>query len=65
MKLHFFQLSIQALDIWRFTKIDLEKESATHSSILAWEIKDAKSRNGHKSLVGYSPWACKESYMTQ
>ena len=28
----------------------LEKEMATHSSILAWEI------HGQKSLVGYSPW---------
>ena len=28
----------------------LEKEMATHSSILAWEI------HGQGSLVGYSPW---------
>ena len=28
----------------------LEKEMATHSNILAWEI------HGQKSLVGYSPW---------
>ena len=33
----------------------LEKEMATHSSILAWRIL------GQKSLVGYSPWGCKES----
>ena len=30
----------------------LEKEMATHSSIIAQEI-------GQRSLVGYSPWACK------
>ena len=32
----------------------LEKEMATHSSILAW-----------RSLVGYSPWGCKESDTTE
>ena len=32
----------------------LEKEMATHSSILVWRI----------SLVGYHPWDHKESYMT-
>ena len=31
----------------------MEKEMATHSSILAWEI------HGQSSLVGYSPWGCK------
>ena len=31
----------------------LEKEMATHSSILAWEI------HGQKSLVGCSPWGHK------
>ena len=31
----------------------LEKEIATHSSILAWEV------HGHRSLVGYSPWGQK------
>ena len=36
----------------------LEKEMATHSSILAWEI------HGHRSLVGYSPWVHKESDTT-
>ena len=35
----------------------LEKGMATHSSILAWEIT--------WSLVGYSPWGCKESDMTE
>ena len=35
----------------------LEKEMATHSSTLAWKIP-------WRSLVGYSPWGCKESDMT-
>ena len=33
----------------------LEKEMATHSSILAWKIL------WKRSLVGYSPWGSKES----
>ena len=37
----------------------LEKEMATHSSILAWEI------HGQRSLVGYSPWGHKELDMTE
>ena len=37
----------------------LEKEMATHSSILAWEI------HGQRSLVGCSPQTCKEVDMTQ
>ena len=37
----------------------LEEEMTTHSSILA-----GKSQ-GQKSLVGYSPWGCKESDMTE
>ena len=37
----------------------LEKEMATHSSILAWEIPWTE-----KSLVGYSPWGLKELDMT-
>ena len=32
----------------------LEEETATYASILAWEI------HGQRSLVGYSPWSCKE-----
>ena len=32
----------------------LEKEMATRSSILAWEI------HGRRSLVGYGPWGRKE-----
>ena len=33
----------------------LEKEMATHSSILAWETPWTE---------GYSPWGCKESNQT-
>ena len=32
---------------------------ATSSSILAWRI------HWKESLVGYSPWGCKESYLTE
>ena len=31
----------------------LEKEMATHCSILAWKS------HGQRNLVGYSPWGCK------
>ena len=37
----------------------LEKEMATHSSILAWKIP------WMESLVDYSTWGCKESDMTE
>ena len=37
----------------------LEKEMATHSSILAWEI------HGRRRLAGYSPWGRQESDMTE
>ena len=37
----------------------LEKEMATHSSTLAWKIPWTES------LVGYSPWGCKESDTTE
>ena len=37
----------------------LEKEMATHSSILAWKIP------WQRSLVGYSPWSGKESETTE
>ena len=37
----------------------LEKRIATHSSILAWRI------HGQRSLVGYSPWGCKQSDTTE
>ena len=36
----------------------LEKEIATHSSILAWRIPQ-------RNLTGHSPWACKEWNMTE
>ena len=38
----------------------LEKEMATHSSILAWRIPWTE-----ESLVGYSPWGCKKSDVTE
>ena len=37
----------------------LEKEMATHSSILAWKI------HGQRSLVDYSPWGRKELDTTE
>ena len=37
----------------------LEEGMATHSSILAWRIPWTNS------LVGYSPWGCKESDMAE
>ena len=37
----------------------LETEMATHSSTLAGKF------HGHRRLVGYSPWGCKESDMTE
>ena len=37
----------------------LEKEMATHTSILAWEIPRKKG------LAGYNPWSCKELDMTE
>ena len=35
----------------------LEKEMASHSSILAWEISWTEEPGG---LMGYSPWSRKE-----
>ena len=37
----------------------LEKEMATNSRFLAWRV------HGQRSLVGYIPWGCKESDMTE
>ena len=37
----------------------LEKRTATHFSILAWEF------HGYRSLAGYSPWGHRESDMTE
>ena len=41
----------------------LEKEMATHSSILASIL--ASSSHGRRSLVGCSPWSRKESDTTE
>ena len=44
----------------------LEKEMATHCSILAWRILERIQENsGQRSLVGYSPWGHKESDMAE
>ena len=37
----------------------LEKGMAIHPVFLPGEL------HGQRSLVGYGPWGCKESYMTQ
>ena len=37
----------------------LEEKMAIHSSILAWES------HGQRTLVGYSPWSCKEKDTTK
>ena len=39
----------------------LQEEMTTHPSILTWTGKSHR----HRSLVGYSPWGCKESDMTE
>ena len=46
---------VQSLDL----EDPLEKEMATHSSILAWRIPWTED------LVGYSPSGCKESDTTE
>ena len=38
----------------------LEEGMATHSSIPAWRVPMDRG-----ALVGYSPWGCKESDMTE
>ena len=49
---------MQETQDWSLGQEDpLEKETATHSSILAWEISQ-------RSLVGYSPQGHKESDTT-
>jgi len=48
--------------LWKAESINnysLEKEMETHSSTLAWKPL------GWKSLVGYSPWDCKELDMIE
>ena len=48
------------IQVWPLGGEDpLEEGMATHPSILAWEI------HGQRSLVGYSPWGCKELDMTE
>ena len=41
----------------------LEKEMATHSSVLAWRIpwRRIPGESHQRSLAGYSPWGRKES----
>jgi len=43
----------------------LEKEMATHSSILAWKIPWTEEPGRLRSLVGCSPWGRKESDKTE
>ena len=51
---------MQETEVWSLSQEDrLEKEIATHSSVLAWKI------HGQRSLAGYSPWCCKEVDMTE
>ena len=40
----------------------LEKEMATHYSILAWKIPWTKTPS--RGLEGYNPWGCAQSDMT-
>ena len=50
----------QETRVWPLGQEDpLEKEMATHSSILAWKF------HGQRNLVGYSPWDRKESDTTE
>ena len=55
--------SLHAVQETRFQSLvwedPLEKEMATHPSILAWRIP-WKNPNGQKSLAVYSPWGHKE-----
>ena len=54
-------LSVWETWVWSLDWEDpLEKVRATHSGILAWRII-----HGQRSLVGYSPWGCKESDKTE
>ena len=52
-------INILNTNIYTHYNIKLEKEMATHSSILAWKS------HGQKSLAGYSVWDCKESDRTE
>ena len=52
--------AMQDTQVWSLGQEDLlEKEMATHSSVLAWRI------HRERSLVGYSPEGHKESDMTE
>ena len=52
---------MKEMQVWSLGQKDpLEKEMATHSTILAWEIPGSQ-----RSLVGYSPQGRKESDMTK
>ena len=51
---------MQEMQVWSLGQEDpLEKEMATHSSILAWRIY------GQRRLAGYIPWGQKESDTTE
>ena len=53
-------LPMQEMQVRSLVQEDpLEKEMATHSSILVGES------HGQRSLAGYSPWGHKESDMTE
>ena len=45
---------MQEMQVRSLGKEDLEKETATHFNVLAWEI------HAHRSLAGYSQWSLKE-----
>ena len=50
----------QGMRVWSLGWEDpLEEEMATHS------ISCLENPHGERSLVGYSPWGCKESGMTE
>ena len=54
---------MQETQVWSLNQEDpLEKEMATHSSILAWKKKKSHEQ---RSLAGYSPGGHKESDMTE
>ena len=53
--------AVQEMQVWSLGREDpLEKEMATHLSILAW-----KKSHGQRSLAGYSPWGHKELDTTE
>ena len=48
---------MQEMHVWSLGwEYPLEKELASHSSILAWKT------HGQRSLVGYSPWGHKKRH---